>query len=56
MVDNRNLRIAYFNGTMVEGQDGVTRTLFKIVDFLKEKEIESIFFFTIIQKRNYKKN
>lgn len=50
MVDKRNLRIAYFNGTMVEGQDGVTRTLFKIVDFLKEKEIESIFFSPLFKK------
>lgn len=38
------MRIAYFNGTMVEGQDGVTRTLFKIVDFLKDKNIEGKFY------------
>lgn len=44
MKDVRDLRIAYFNGTMVEGQDGVTRTLFKIADYLKEYHIQSKFY------------
>jgi glycosyltransferase involved in cell wall biosynthesis len=55
MIDKNDLRIAYFNGNMVEGQDGVTRTLFKIADFLNENEIKSIFFAPIFNQETTEK-
>ncbi len=44
------IKIAYFNGTMVEGQDGVTRTLFRIVDYLEQHNIESKFYSPLFSK------
>lgn len=55
MKNLKNLRIAYFNGTMIEGQDGVTRTLFRIVDFLLENEIESRFYSPLFLKSTEEK-
>jgi len=42
------LKIAYFAGTMRPGHDGVTRVLYKLVDYLAEKRIENIFFSPIV--------
>jgi len=44
----KKLRIAYFAGTMKPGQDGVTRVLFRLVDWLNKKEIENLFISAII--------
>ena len=48
----RKLRIAYFAGTMKSGQDGVTRVLFKLLDWLNNNEIENMFV-TAIAPKNY---
>ena len=42
------LRVAYFAGTMRPGHDGVTRVLYRLIDALREREIEAIFFSPII--------
>jgi phosphatidylinositol alpha 1,6-mannosyltransferase len=39
-----SLRVAYFSGTMRRGQDGVTRVLYRMIEALREQEIESLFF------------
>ncbi|HUI64127.1 MAG TPA: glycosyltransferase family 1 protein [Bacteroidota bacterium] len=44
----RRLRVAYFAGTMRPGHDGVTRVLYRLIDALKEREIESVFFSPIV--------
>ncbi len=44
----RKLRIAYFAGTMKPGQDGVTRVLFKLLDWLNYNEIENMFVTAIV--------
>ncbi len=46
----RKLRIAYFAGTMKPGQDGVTRVLFKLLDWLNSNEIENMFVTAIAPK------
>src|SRR5882762_3791754 len=38
------MRIAYFAGSMKPGQDGVTRVLFRLSEYLQEKQINHIFF------------
>jgi len=38
------MKIAYFAGSMKPGQDGVTRVLFRLSDYLREKRIDHIFF------------
>ena len=40
---NKKIRAAYFAGTMKPGQDGVTRVLFRLVDWLNENKIENVF-------------
>ena len=55
MKDFRDLRIAYFSSTMVEGQDGVTRTIFKIADFLKEKNITSRYYTASFNEKSEEK-
>lgn len=42
------LRIAYFAGSMKPGHDGVTRVLYRLVDSLASREMESIFFSPIV--------
>lgn len=37
------IKVAYFNGTMKPGQDGVTRVLFRLIDWLSENKIDNIF-------------
>ncbi len=44
----RKLRVAYFAGTMKPGQDGVTRVLFKLLDWLNYNDIENMFVTTIV--------
>ncbi|HMK39004.1 MAG TPA: hypothetical protein VK569_06660, partial [Bacteroidota bacterium] len=46
--DHPRLRVAYFAGTMRPEHDGVTRVLYRLIDALQEKGIESIFFSPII--------
>jgi len=43
-----NMRVAFFAGTMRRGQDGVTRVLYRLSDYLKEKKIEHVFFSAIV--------
>ena len=42
------MKIAYFAGSMHEGQDGVTRVLHRLNRFLAQKEIQHIFFSAIV--------
>ncbi len=44
----RQLRVAYFAGTMRPGHDGVTRVLYRLIDALKHQGIESVFFSPIV--------
>ena len=37
----RPFRVAYFAGTMRPGHDGVTRVLYRLIDAVKERGIES---------------
>lgn len=46
------IKIAYFAGSMKPGQDGVTRVLFKLIDWLNDKEIENIFISSLIPEAN----
>ena len=46
------IKIAYFAGSMKPGQDGVTRVLFKLIDWLNDKEIENIFISSLIPVAN----
>lgn len=48
----RKLRAAYFAGSMKPGQDGVTRVLYRLIDTIKNEEIDSIFFSPIIPPPN----
>ena len=41
------MRIAYFAGSMKQGHDGVTRVLYRLSDYLKQKQIEHLFFSAI---------
>lgn len=53
MIESRNkIKIAYFAGSMKPGQDGVTRVLFKLVDWLKDKEIDNVFISSLIPAAN----
>lgn len=45
---HKNLRVAYFAGSMKHGQDGVTRVLYKIIEQLNKHGIQNIFFSPII--------
>ena len=40
---NHKLRVAYFAGTMKQGQDGVTRVLYRLIEWLDKNDIENIF-------------
>jgi glycosyltransferase involved in cell wall biosynthesis len=42
------IKIAYFAGSMKPGQDGVTRVLYKIIEYLNKNGIENIFFSPVI--------
>ena len=44
----RNLRIAFFAGTMRPGHDGVTRVLYRLIDYLREQNIDHSFFSPIV--------
>jgi glycosyltransferase involved in cell wall biosynthesis len=44
------MRVALFAGTMRYGQDGVTRVLYRLSDYLKEKRIKHVFFSPIVQE------
>lgn len=46
------IKVAYFNGTMKPGQDGVTRVLFRLIDWLNEKNIDNIFIASQIPDAN----
>ena len=50
--NSRKIRIAYFAGSMKPGLDGVTRVLFRLIDWLNEKEIENIFISSEIPLKN----
>ncbi|MFZ1517917.1 MAG: glycosyltransferase family 1 protein [Ignavibacteriaceae bacterium] len=40
---NNKIKVAYFAGSMRPGQDGVTRVLFRLIDWLNENNVENIF-------------
>jgi phosphatidylinositol alpha 1,6-mannosyltransferase len=42
------IKIAYFAGSMKPGQDGVTRVLYKMIEYFNKNRIENIFFSPII--------
>ncbi len=44
----RQLRVAYFAGTMKPGHDGVTRVLYRLAETLRERDVSSIFFSPLI--------
>jgi len=46
------MRIVYFAGSMKPGHDGVTRVLFRTSEYLKERQIEHIFFSAITPPEN----
>jgi glycosyltransferase involved in cell wall biosynthesis len=48
MNHNTKIKIAYFAGTMKPGQDGVTRVLFRLIDWLNENNIDNIFISSLI--------
>jgi len=50
--NNNKIRIAYFAGSMKPGQDGVTRVLFRLIDWLNENDVENIFISSEIPSRN----
>lgn len=49
---SNKIKIAYFNGTMKPGQDGVTRVLFRLLGWLNENGIENIFVSPLIPDEN----
>jgi glycosyltransferase involved in cell wall biosynthesis len=42
------MRVAYFAGTMRPGHDGVTRVLYRLIEDLREREIENMFISPIV--------
>jgi phosphatidylinositol alpha 1,6-mannosyltransferase len=44
----KKLNIAYFTGTMKPGQDGVTRVLFRLIEWLNRHELNNIFISPVI--------
>ena len=48
MSSKQKIKIAYFAGTMKPGQDGVTRVLYKMIEYLNEHRVSNIFFSPII--------
>jgi phosphatidylinositol alpha 1,6-mannosyltransferase len=42
------IRIAYFAGTMKPGQDGVTRVLYKMIEYFNKNSVENIFYSPVI--------
>ncbi len=46
------MRIAYFAGSMKQGQDGVTRVLYRTSEYLQEKGIPHIFFSPVLPTEN----
>ena len=46
--NERKLRVAYFAGSMRPGHDGVTRVLYRMIDAIRERGFESVFFSPII--------
>lgn len=49
---NNKIRVAYFAGSMKPGLDGVTRVLFRLIDWLNENDVENIFISSEIPTRN----
>lgn len=47
-MEKEKMKIAYFAGAMKKGLDGVTRVLYRLTDYLKENDIDSIFFSAVI--------
>jgi hypothetical protein len=45
---SRPLRVAYYNGSMKPGQDGVTQVLYRLIEALNNQGIENVFYSTII--------
>jgi phosphatidylinositol alpha 1,6-mannosyltransferase len=46
------MKIAFFAGTMRYGHDGVTRVLYRLSEYLREKHIEHVFFSPIVPSKN----
>jgi glycosyltransferase involved in cell wall biosynthesis len=46
------IKVAYFAGSMRPGQDGVTRVLFRLIDWLNENDIDNMFISSEIPKRD----
>jgi phosphatidylinositol alpha 1,6-mannosyltransferase len=44
----RDMRVAYFAGTLKPGHDGVTRVLYRLIDALKFEKITSVFYSPIV--------
>src|SRR2546425_10813905 len=42
------MKIAFFAGSMKPGHDGVTRVLYQLSSYLKEKHVDHIFFSAIV--------
>lgn len=53
--NNYKIKVAYFAGTMKPGQDGVTRVLFRLIDWLNENQIDNLFLSSQIPKNNNQK-
>ena len=47
-MNTKNIKVAYFAGSLQPGHDGVTRVLYKLIDYLKSYKIEGMFFSPII--------
>jgi len=47
-----DLRIAFFSGTMKPGQDGVTRVLYKLLDYLNQNSIPNIAISPVIPQKD----
>jgi hypothetical protein len=48
---DRELRIAYFAGSMLLDHDGVTRVIYKWIEYLTKRKIKNIFVSPLIPPR-----
>lgn len=48
IINRKNIKVALFAGTMQPGFDGVTRVMYKLIDSLKDHQIETVVFSPII--------
>ena len=48
MKNPKDLRVAYFAGTMLQDHDGVTRVIYKWIEYLTKKKIKNIFISPLI--------